>query len=234
MGLDIKYVKPHLLSIDEKQTMFELMKKYYENMTYSKFDDDFKSKDDVILLMDKQKICGFTTIELMPLTIENKPVLGVFSGNTIVDQTYPIGLELQHGFVGYIHDLMTQVKDQEIYWFLICKGYKTYRYLSIYFDTFYPNPKGSTPAFEKEIMDTYARAKYQDAYNPKTGIIKNSGFNDYLKSDVAPMNEKARRKPAARFFEEKNPGHIQGDELVCLARFSQSNLKKAFFRITNR
>ena len=215
------------------QVMFNLMHQYYENFRYDKFVEDLNKKDKVILLWDGDGICGFTTLELMPIEVEQKEIIGVFSGDTIVDQSKPVGLGLQKGFSTFIYQLL-QTEEREIYWFLICKGYKTYRYMSIYFNAYYPNPASETPEFEQKIMHSYAMKKYGHAYNKTSGIIINQGKNDYLKAGVAPVDEKAMLNPVTRFFIEKNPGHERGDELVCLARFSQENLKEAFFRVIKR
>ncbi len=167
----------------------------------------------------------------MAFTVDGKDVLGVFSGNTIVDRDYSFQLELQRGFARFIKALMAEEKDREIYWFLICKGFKTYRYLSMYFNEYYPNHRKDTPPFEKRIMDTYASAKYGDLYDRESGIVINDGYNDYLKEGVAPIDEKARKNKEVIFFEKSNPGHRRGDELVCLAKFDEGNLKSGFQRM---
>ncbi len=215
------------------KAMFELMNQYYDNVKYDKFRHDLQQKDHVILLWDEEAICGFSTLELMPLVVNDKEVVGVFSGDTIVDQHRPIGLGLQKGFATFI-DRLIKTENREVYWFLICKGYKTYRYMSIYFNTYYPNSSLETPEFEQELMHSYAIKKYGHAYIKESGIIINRGDNDYLKDGVAPIDAKALINPVTRFFIEKNPGHERGDELVCLARFSQENLKDAFFRVIKR
>lgn len=230
MKLEVNVIKAKHLIDEQKTNMYSLMSKYYENLTYKKFREDFENKEDVILLMDSENIYGFTTIEHIPMTIEGREIIGIFSGNTIVDQTYPIGLELQQGFCKYISRLI-EIEKREVYWFLICKGYKTYRYMSIYFEEYYPSMKRNTPVYEQAIIDGYAILKYGQNYNSSTGIISNTGFNDYLKEGVAPINEKVKKNPVNIFFEMKNPKHSTGDELVCLARFSKENLKRAFFRV---
>jgi len=215
------------------RAMFDLMNQYYDNVKYDKFLHDLNQKDHVILLWDGDAIYGFSTLELMPLVVNDKEIIGVFSGDTIVDKCRPVGLGLQKGFSTFIYQLLEK-EDREVYWFLICKGYKTYRYMSIYFHDYYPNQSSDTPDYEQEIMHKYAIKKYDHAYIRESGIIINRGDNDYLKDGVAPADEKAMLNPVNRFFIEKNPGHEKGDELVCLARFSQDNLKDAFSRVIKR
>ena len=47
----------------------------------------------------------------------------------------------------------------EFYWFLISKGYKTYRFLPLFFREFYPRHDAPTPAWAKEILDALGRHK---------------------------------------------------------------------------
>lgn len=230
MGMTFTIETINNLSDMNINAMFQLMNQYYDNIKYDKFVQDLKCKDQLIMLWDEDEIYGFSTIEMMPLKINEKEIVGIFSGDTIVDQKRPMGLGLQEGFSTFIYHLL-ETEEREIYWFLICKGYKTYRYMSIYFHDYYPNKSVDTPPYEQEIMDTYAIKKYGETYIKETGIIVNMGDNDFLKDGVAPVNEKAKLNRVNRFFIDKNPGHEKGDELVCLARFSHDNLKDAFFRV---
>ncbi|MCF8018011.1 MAG: hypothetical protein K9L62_01305 [Vallitaleaceae bacterium] len=233
MGMTFTIETINKLSDRHIMPMFELMNQYYDNVKYDKFLIDLNKKHHVILLWDEDEIYGFSTLELMPFVVNDREIIGIFSGDTIVDKYRPIGLGLQMGFSTFIYQLL-ETETREIYWFLICKGYKTYRYMSIYFNDYYPNHASNTPEFEQAIMHSYATIKYGDAYIKETGIIMNNGENDYLKDGVAPVDKKAMLNPVNRFFIEKNPGHEKGDELVCLARFSRENLKDAFFRVIKR
>lgn len=211
------------------EEMYALMERYYDNLSKEQFESDLKKKEDVILLMIEDCVRGFTTIEHVVLDVDGKSVFGVFSGNTIMDLSIPPTLNLQEGFIGYIEKLKFE-KKQTIYWFLICKGYKTYRYLDIYFKDYYPNYRYESPEFEKKIMDAYSMKKYPQDYIPKTGIIKNNVNMDYLREDVAPITDRVLKKPEVAFFLKMNPGHVSGDELVCLASFDKENLRSGYFR----
>jgi len=227
--MDVLYKKPSELTNKIRHAMFELMSTYYDNLTIDQFELDLENKEDVIIMVENSLIRGFTTIEHIRLDIEGESILGIFSGNTIMDLSIPPSLRLQQGFIRYIEKLKKSIKIP-VYWFLICKGYKTYRYLNVYCKSYYPSYKEETPVFEKRIMDAYAIKKYPNHYNPLTGIIKHDDGMDYLKEDVAPVTDRILRKPEVAFFVEKNPQHVQGDELVCLASFSDENLKSGYFR----
>jgi hypothetical protein len=232
MGVKTALKKGISLTFNQKKAMYTLMTRYYDNLSFDKFIYDFEEKDDVIILVDEGEIYGFTTIELKEMIIDGKSIIGVFSGNTIVDNEYAFQSELQKGFTRYIENMINKEKHREIYWFLICKGYKTYRYLSVYFNDYYPNKDKPTPIFEQKVMDRYAEDKYGKAYDKTTGVIKNTGINDFLKEGVATIDKRVKKNKVNVYFEKVNHNHFRGDELVCLAKFSDENLKRAFYRAT--
>lgn len=221
------------LSDNDVRQMYNLMASYYDNLKFDKFHKDLYEKNFVVMLRDQKGIYGFSTIEHMPLTVDGIDILGVFSGDTIVAQNRPLGLGLQQLFCRHIDALMA-VEEKPLYWFLICKGYLTYKYMSMYFEQYSPMIGAEISVFDKKIMDSYATLKYADAYDPITGIIRNSGANDYLKEGVASIDQRIRMNPVVAFFEERNPCHRYGDELVCLARFSKENLNNTFYRMVRR
>lgn len=209
------------------EKMFDLMQQYYDNLKKTKFLEDLARKDRVILLFEGEELCGFSSMEWMDITVEDRTLRGIFSGDTIVRQEAAFSLALQKAF---IQEVLNMPKDRELYWFLISKGYKTYRYLPLFFKEFYPHPEKATPAFEQQVMDSYALKKYP-AYDAARGVIPNQGENDYVKAGVADVDQRLLKKKEVAFFVEKNPGYLRGDELVCLASFARKNLKPFFFKL---
>ena len=113
------------------------------------------------------------------------------------------------------------------YWFLISSGWRTYRYLPLFFRDFYPRDASMKP-----LLDTIAFTKFGDAYDVRTGVIR--------LATPAPLREgvsdpEARMSnPHVRFFVEANPGHADGDELACLVRVGVDNLTPAGLRMIGR
>ena len=58
--------------------------------------------------------------------------------------------------------------EHGLYWFLICSGYKTWRFLPVFFRDFYPNPEAPTPSHVKHILDTLGDVKFGSQYNAGT------------------------------------------------------------------
>ena len=79
------------------------------------------------------------------------------------------------------------------------------------------------------FIDHLARRQYDDHWDPGRGIVTRSGWKR-LRPTSAPIDDHARNDPNVRFFEEANPGHAEGDKLVCLAPLTAPNVGGALFR----
>jgi hypothetical protein len=217
----------------QMKQMYSMMDKYYNNMRWSNFIKDLMEKDYIITITDEQgDVKGFTTQKILSQDVNNIKVYGLFSGDTIseIDNTrYNCSLELfKHGF-NFAIKLSEDFKDKLFYWFLISKGFRTYRLLQ-YFKEFYPRYDQITPEFEQKIIDTFG-CNYSDKYNLKTGIIQFDGLKDNLKHGVYCIGERQMKNPHIKYFLNKNPDWSKGNELVCLAKLSNENITKAGQRI---
>lgn len=210
--------------------MFMLMDTYYDQMTYSNFVSDLNEKDYCILLKDESgRIQGFSTQKLISFPLNGKEIHGVFSGDTIIHKDYWGSFELYQVFAQSFIKYSNQFS--EFYWFLISKGYKTYRMLPLFFKTFYPNYLEQIPDYEKQIMDAFGHINYPGEYNTKTCIIEYLGGKVKLKEGVADVTLKQLKDKNIQFFINANPNYILGHDLVCLARLELDNLKSTARRL---
>ena len=81
---------------------------------------------------------------------------------------------------------------------------------------------------------TQDRLKELLNYDPATGIVRFREGATPLRAGVAEVGEERRRNPHIRFFLERNPGHVRGDELVCLTRLGVDNFTPAGRRMAAR
>jgi len=204
----------------DRDAMFALYTTYFATTDRVTFERDLAEKEWVILLCDEEgRIDGFST--LMRLRVGDATVF--FSGDTIVARhrwgTFDLPrLWAQHVFAH---------ADANAYWFLISSGWRTYRFLPLFFRDFYPHDRTMKP-----LLDTIAAAKFGDAYDPRTGVVR--------LATPAPLREGVSdpgarlHDPHVRFFVEANPGHADGDELACLVRVGIDNLTLAGLRMIGR
>ena len=120
---------------------------------------------------------------------------------------------------------------RRLYWFLIAKGYKTYRFLPTFFHEFYPRFDAASPAPLRQIVDRLAMRKYPTRYDSRAGIIAADRDACRLRSGVADVTRERLRDPHVRFFVERNPAHVDGDELCCLAPLTRENFTSAAYRV---
>ena len=207
--------------------MFALMTAHYENVAPEKFLRDLSEKDGVLVFQDDDCVIqGFTTFLLMTLTVANRQIQALFSGDTIINKTCWGQQELFRMFAALLRELIER-ETPPLYWFLLSKGIRTYLLLPMFFRAFYPNYLTPTPPEMQAIMDALARAKFGACYLEQSGIVRVWPPADHLSAELAAIPDAKREQPHVRFFLDRNPGYVNGDELVCLAEISETNLTRA-------
>ena len=215
------------LSAEQIEAMYRIMETYYDNIFQNDFVRDLKMKRDAVLLLDENNnIRGFTTLAVFMYDAQTQLL---YSGDTIVEKEYWGSHDLSQAWI--INALSHAGKfDGKTYWFLLTKGYKTYKYLHTFFNEYYPRVDVETPAEIQRIMDTFAERQYGGKY--KNGVF--AAGKDYLKGEYAEIGEAAARDKNTAFFLDKNPGYMNGDELICLCEISVNNLNRLGRRVLGR
>ena len=216
------------LSKSEIDSMFQLMNDYYDNFHYDTFITDLSKKDSVIVLRNENaEIKGFSTIVFYDMKIKNNVYKILFSGDTIIHKDYWAQNDLPAVWLKFAFEKQKEF-NKPLYWLLISKGYKTYKYLNTFFKSYYPNPNAITPEIEQSLIDEFGKVFYPDKYDKEHGILRMNGSKDYLKKEFAEISEeKIKNDKIVQFFLEKNPKYYDGNELVCIAEVSSDNLSKA-------
>jgi hypothetical protein len=230
LSLHGKIVKAQSLSEKETNTMYALMETYYDDMTQDAFLRDLNEKDYCILLLDASgAVKGFSTQKMIHVETGSETVSGVFSGDTIIHKEDWGSMELYKTFARNLLEIGRQYNV--FYWFLISKGYKTYKILPLFFNEFYPRYRIKTPDHEQVIMHAFGSSRYPGEYDSASGVIAYKGVKDKLKLGVADIGEKHLRDEHIAFFLQANPGYFKGNDLVCLARLDEGNLNRTAHRL---
>jgi hypothetical protein len=206
--------------------LYDLYASCYDGTDAKRFRADLEEKQWVILLRDggTGDVVGFSTQLLIDAEINQQRVHALFSGDTIIHPRYWGSLELIRAWCRFAGNLKAQSGSRRLYWFLISKGHRTYLFLPSFFHDFYPRYDRPTPAFEQQLIDLLAGAKFPRHYCSETGVIEYDSTHDRLKPeiDAAP---KRLRNPHVDFFVRQNPGYRRGSELVCLAEITFANMR---------
>ena len=210
-------------NVDE---MFRVFSRYYVGVTRDLFERDLGEKDSVILLVDdRRRIRGFSSVRVIDLPLGCGRGRAIFSGDTVVEQSHWGDPSLARAFIRLAATTKAQRPDEPLYWFLIVKGHRTYRYLPLFFKRFHPAWNCATSPDIQSLMDRLADDRFGKNYDRNTGIVHFPAPSTRLSEWVAIIPEKDKNRADVRFFLERNPGYRNGDELVCLVEIAESNLK---------
>jgi len=223
------------VSIRQREAMFALMERHYANVQRDVFDTDLAEKTWVILVSDlaSGELCGFSTQMLLDIEVEGRPIKTLFSGDTIIDRERWGDQALAHMWGRLALSLVEEHPSDQLYWFLITQGYKTYRFLPIFFREFYPRHDAPTPAWARTAIDALALARYAHDYDTTTGVVRAGSKQYRLREGLADITPARLRDDHVRFFRARNPGHERGDELCCLAPLTRANFTPAAWRVIN-
>jgi hypothetical protein len=206
--------------------MYEIFARHYDCVSVEQFVRDLAEKDCALILRNVDgAICGFSTQQVLRLTIGGTRIRAVFSGDTIIDRNYWGDQELGRCWCRYVSTVYADEPDVPLYWFLISKGYRTYLYLPLFFERFYPNCGEATPFFEQQILDALATAKFHRYYRPESGLIEFPQSQGQLKPHLAEIPPRRLRDLHVQYFLKRNPFYANGHELACIAEISPSNMK---------
>lgn len=232
--LAVTIVSRRRLPEPEIPAMLALQRRYFDNVVEESFRRDLGEKDWVILLQEADgTLAGFSTQQLIEITDAGRIGRFLFSGDTVVAREHWRQPGLAGGFGHLMLRLIERHGEGGLSWFLISKGFRTYRFLPAFFKSYYPGPDrtGEERALLKPPLDRVAAHKFADAYDAGTGIISFRHAKDRLREEQGGAPEVRRRDAHVAFFARANPGWRTGDELACLAPIARANLKAAALRV---
>ncbi len=208
--------------------MYLLFAAHYDCTDPALFETDLAEKSHVILFHDGAQLCGFSTLTLfaLPANAQLPACAILFSGDTIIAPDYWGEQALALEFCRFVGQLKAAQPALPLYWLLISKGYRTYRYLHLFAKHYWPNhqPTELDSALEP-MLDQVARHKFGAAWDRAAGLIRFPQSRGQLRPDLAEVREHLRERPEVAFFLDKNPRYAQGEELACLTLLELPNLR---------
>lgn len=205
--------------------MFALYDRYYGGGDATTFRADLDDKSHLIWLVESDRLRGFSTLATQTFRTSGHEARAVFSGDTIIDHEYWGEQALARAFCRFAGTLKAERPEQPLYWFLISKGYRTYRYLHAFAHRYFPHPHEATPPDFQACMNELARERFGSAYRADLGIVRFEPVRGYLRAPWNSVRDGLQPRPEVRHFLDRNAGYVDGDELVCLAELSESNLR---------
>jgi hypothetical protein len=207
--------------------MHALLAAHFGNASRAAFERDLDEKDVAVLLRDTSgTLRGFSTLLRLDTCAAGRPASVWFSGDTVVEAAHRHTASLPRAWSRHVFADARARPDVPTYWFLICSGYKTYRFLPTFYRHFLPAPEGTEDLVERALLDAVATARYGPRYDASTGLVR-LDHPTPLRPGVADLTPARLRDPHVAFFASRNPGWARGDELACLCRIHPDNLTDA-------
>jgi hypothetical protein len=208
-----------------RRAMYALYERYYAQTDARAFNDDLDGKQQVLLMHDAGgQLRGFSSLCVLRLG-GTGALRAIFSGDTVVDHRFWGQQALAFSWIRLAGRIAREEPAIPLYWFLIVKGYRTYRYLHAFTRRYYPHWRDPTPAAEQALLHRLAGARFGTHYDPATGVVRFPRSRGQLRRRWAAVEDAARGRPEVRHFLRCNPGYAAGDELVCLTRLEGANLR---------
>jgi hypothetical protein len=233
MALAARILRPGDLSAADLDEMYALMCRNYENVWRHRFEADLSEKDWIIWLTDEATgtLSGFSTQRLLSLSLNGRPVTVMFSGDTIVGREHWGTTVLPIAWGRLAFSIIEAHPGQELYWYLISKGFRTYRFLPLFFKQFHPRYDRDTPPEIRALIDAVGQIKCPDRYDSVAGVIRATETSDRLRPDLGEITDARLRDPHIEFFLKLNPGHARGDELCCIAPLTPENFASSAWKL---
>jgi hypothetical protein len=112
------------------------------------------------------------------------------------------------------------------FWLLLTSGFRTYRFLPVFWREFFPRFDAPTPAATQRLLDQLARDRFGAQFDPRAGVVRFTRPQP-LRVGLEQVPAGRANDPHVAFFITRNPGHSRGDELVCLTELCPGNLTAA-------
>jgi hypothetical protein len=223
------------LSVSLVAEMFALFEQGYEGTDWSRFQKDLQRKNDVVLMRDEAgHVVGFTTLAVFDEQTADGLVRVVFSGDTIVSAQHRGTNALNFAWIAHLARIRAEFPERPLYWLLISKGFRTYRYLSTFARSYVSGPRPTAALPLIALRDRLAHRLFGANYDAERGILSWTPPRERLNEALAVLPEAGRASSVVKEFDQLNPNWSRGDELVCLCALDFDNMKPFAQRLYHR
>jgi hypothetical protein len=207
-----------------KRRMAGIYLSIYDGSSEALFLHDLANKDEALLVYAGNELVGFTTLRMFEREWEGRRIGVVYSGDTVVERHHWGQQALAFSWIGRMGRFKSEHPDVPLYWFLLVKGHRTFRYLPLFSRSFYPHWSIDRSDL-KPLADSLASEMFPGDYNPATGVVEFSPSQGHLKPELAMPPAEDLDRDGVRFFLERNPGFHRGHELVCVCEVEEHNMR---------
>lgn len=214
------------LSREQRDDMYALLARYFEGVTRALFERDLAAKDWVIDVRRGAELVGFTSLRVVTLTFEGTPIIALYSGDTIVAPEAWGTPALAKAWIAGVNRIRATFLGRRCFWLLLTSGYRTYRFLPVFWRAFHPHFERPTPHVMQSLLEHLAHAEYGNQFDASAGLVR-LAHPQRLRGPLAHVPRGREINPHIAYFLRRNPGHRFGDELACITEICDDNLTAA-------
>jgi hypothetical protein len=198
---------------------------------------ELRRRQRIALFRMNGALLGMAAIDIHRHEVRGRPFAAIATSNVLIRENWR-GRNLVQK-LGLRTFLATRLRHpfRPIYWFFDTSSYKSYLLLPRNFRTWWPRFDEPTPEPVALLMDALATGAYGPAWRPARGIVVRSG-RKRMRETAAPLELTADSDPHLRYFATANPGHAEGDMLVCVCPLTIPNwltlARRALARLRRR
>jgi hypothetical protein len=198
---------------------------------------ELRKRQSIAMFRAGSALVGMAAIDIYPATFRGRRLAVIATAHVLIRAPWRGRNLIQK--LGARTYLRARLRHplRPIYWFFDTFSYKSYLLLPRNFHTWWPRHDRPTPEPLLALMDQLATQTYGPAWRPARGLAVRSG-QKRLRETAAPLVLPPDASLDLQFFARTNPGHAEGDMLICLCPLTLSNwlslARKALLRRTRR
>ena len=196
------------------QEFFDVEREYAEA--------ELRGRQSIALFHMNDALLGMVSLDVFDADFRGRRVSVISTAHVLLRENWRGRNLLQKlGFRTFLRERLRH-PFRPIYWFFDTFSYKSYLLLPKNFATFWPRHEQPTPEPQAALIDSLASKVYGPAWRPELGIVARSG-QKRMRETAAPLILARDSDPHLQFYARANPGHAEGDMLVCLCPLSLRN-----------
>jgi len=210
--------------------MRDLLARHFEGVNESQFNQDLEEKTHVLRVWKGSVLVGFSTLLAYRTVIAGEQLNILYSGDTIMSPVCWSSPVLARGWISMVRDIKASMPEGRCLWLLLSAGFRTYRFLPVFWREFWPRYDADMPENIRALRDEIAQERFDGSYDRKAGVVR-FPIPHQLKGALAVVPEGRSDDPHVAYFLEQNPGWRSGEEWVCLTEIDDKNLTHAGWRM---
>ncbi|MBA2480920.1 MAG: hypothetical protein H0V44_09670 [Planctomycetes bacterium] len=228
MAVSVRFDELTGLGAAERAQMFELLQRHFHGVDPQVFAADLREKSHVLRLFSAGgDLSGFSTLDYRMTEVAGAPAALLYSGDTIVDPAAWAQTSLGPAWVAAVFDLHASVSPgMPLWWLLLSSGVRTYRYLTVCLRSYAPADAERFDPVAAALLPGLACDRFGAAFDRTAGVVR-FVRPQRLRAHLCEIPAHVANDAAVRVFLQRNPGHVDGDELVSLCRLCPENLTGA-------